>query len=196
MHVVDDQQHRRPDHQCPDQSPLTRLAFPSQAVHRVKEARIGGDHGDSLEEDDGVGTVVEAAMEVDDERVDEAGGVREEELEEGEEGRVIEGPGAGLVGVPAGEGEGVGEGEPVAVDLEVGALVGGHQEELEAGGDGHVPPELGDGRRRRGIRHGGGELVDRRRQSRSSLVRRRSSSWSGSLENGQTKTWIFFLNFY
>lgn len=186
MHVVHDQQHRRPDHQGTDQSPLTRLPFPSQPVHSVKEARIGGDHGDSLEEDDGVGIVVEAAMEVDDGRVDDAGGVREEDLEEGKEGRVIEGPEAGLVGVPAGEGERAGEGEPVAVDLEVGAAVGGDQKELEAGGDGYVPPELGDGRRRRRIPHGGGELVDRRRQqSRSSLVHRRRSSWSGSLANGQ-----------
>lgn len=139
MHVVHDQQHRRPDHQDPDQSPLTRLAFPRQAVQRVEEARIGGDHGDPLEMDHGVGAVVEAAMEVDDDRVDGAGRVGQEELEEGEEGRVIEGPGAGLVGVPAGEREGVGEGEPVAVDLEVGAAVGGDQEELDAGGDGYVP---------------------------------------------------------
>lgn len=192
MHVVHDQQHRRPDHQGPDQSPLTRFAFPCQAVNRVKEARIGGDHGDSLEEDDGVGTVVEAAMEVDDARVGDAGGVREEELEEGEEGRVIEGPGAGLVGVPAGEGEGAGEGEPVAVDLEVGAAVGRDQEELEAGGDGYVPPELGDGRRR-GIRHGGGELVDRRRQSRSSLVRAESAAHGAVVwKMAKLKLGIFF----
>ena len=40
-------------------------------------------------------------------------------LKVGKEGRVVEGPGAGLVGVPLGEREGVGESEPVAVDLEV-----------------------------------------------------------------------------
>lgn len=147
-------------------------------MHCVEEARIGGDHGDPLEEDDGVGAVVEAAMEVDDDGVDGAGGVREEELEEGEEGRVVEGPGAGLIGVPAGDGEGVGEGEPVAVDLEVCAAIGGDQEELEAGGNGHVPQEAGGGRRRR-LRHGGGEVGDRRRKSRSSLVRRSSGSGCG-----------------
>ncbi|KAE8057249.1 hypothetical protein FH972_013955 [Carpinus fangiana] len=48
-----------------------------------------------------------------------------EENYEGKEGRVVEGPGPGLVGVPLGEREGVGESEPVAVDLEVCAMVEG-----------------------------------------------------------------------
>lgn len=48
----------------------------------------------------------------------------------GKEGRVVEGPWAGVVGVPVGEREGVGEGEPVTVDLEIGAVVGGDEEKL------------------------------------------------------------------
>lgn len=66
--------------------------------------------------------------------VDEVGENSEEALEVGKERRVIEGPGAGLVGVPLGEREGVGESEPMTVDLEVRAVVGGDEEELYAGG--------------------------------------------------------------
>ena len=84
-------------------------------------------------------------MEVDDGGVDEFGEEREESLEVGEEWRVIEGPWACLVGVPVGERERVGEGEPVAVDLEVGAVVGGDEEEFYAGGDEREPGEIGDG---------------------------------------------------
>lgn len=58
----------------------------------------------------------------------------ESALEVGEEGRVVEGPGAGLVGVPLREREGVGESEPVAVNLEICAMVGGDEEKLYAGG--------------------------------------------------------------
>lgn len=60
----------------------------------------------------------------------------------GEEGRVVESPWAGVVGVPVGEREGVGEGEPVTVDLEIGAVVGRDEEELDAGGHGGVPGEM------------------------------------------------------
>lgn len=136
------------------------------------------------------GAVAEAVVEVDDDGVDGAGGEGEEELEEGEEGRVVEGPGAGLVGVPTGDGEGVGQGEPVAVDLEVGAPVGGDQEELDAGGNGRVPQELG-GRRRR---HGGGEVGDRRRGSRLKKERRRRRSCAscGTRENDQKKDFDFY----
>jgi hypothetical protein len=69
-------------------------------------------------------------LEVNDLGVDEVGEDGEEALEVGEERRVIEGPGTGLVGVPLGEREGVCESEPVAVDFEVSAVVGGDEEEL------------------------------------------------------------------
>lgn len=52
----------------------------------------------------------------------------------GEEWRVVECPLAGGVGVPPGEWEGVGEGQPVTVDFEIGAAVGGDQEEFHGGG--------------------------------------------------------------
>ncbi|XP_059442061.1 putative cysteine-rich receptor-like protein kinase 9 [Corylus avellana] len=65
-----------------------------------------------------VGAIVEALFEMNDLGVDEVGENGENVLEVGEEGRVVEGPGAGLVAVPFGEREGVGESEPMAVDLE------------------------------------------------------------------------------
>jgi hypothetical protein len=87
-----------------------------------------------LEQNHSVGAIVESLLEVNDLGVDEVGENGESALEVGEEGRVVEGPGAGLVGVPLGEREGVGESKPVAVDLEVSAMVGGDEEELHAGG--------------------------------------------------------------
>lgn len=79
-------------------------------------------------------------MEVGDGRIDSGGEEGEEFLEVGEERGVIEGPLAGGVGVPAGEGEGMREGEPVAVDLEIGAVVGRDEEEFDGGGDEGRPP--------------------------------------------------------
>lgn len=67
---------------------------------------------------------------------------REESLEVGEEGRVIEGPRAGFVGVPEGEREGMGNGEPVAVNFEICASIGRYKKELYAGGDACKPGHL------------------------------------------------------
>ena len=79
-------------------------------------------------------------MEVDHLWVDEISEEGEEALEVGKEGRVVKSPEAGLVEVPLREREGVGYGEPVAVDLEVCASVGWDQEEFDAGGCGEEPP--------------------------------------------------------
>lgn len=49
-------------------------------------------------------------------------------LEISEEWRVIESPWAGFVGVPVGKREGVCEGQPVAVDLEICTAVGRDEE--------------------------------------------------------------------
>lgn len=98
-----------------------------------------------MEDDEGIGGVIEAIVEVDDCGVEEGGKEGEKALEVGEEGRVVESPWTGLVGVPEGEREGVSEGEPVAVDLEVGAAVGGDEEELDGGGDEEEPGEVGNG---------------------------------------------------
>lgn len=56
------------------------------------------------------GGVVEAVVEVGHSRVHSGSKEREEFLEVSEERGVIEGPLAGGVGVPSGEGEGVGKG--------------------------------------------------------------------------------------
>lgn len=62
-------------------------------------------------------------MEVNDLRVDVEGEYGEYALEEGEEGRIIERPRAGLVGVPFLERERAGQSKPVAVDFEVCGVV-------------------------------------------------------------------------
>lgn len=85
-------------------------------------------------------------MEVDDGGVDKGGELREEELEEGEEGRVVESPRAGGIGVPLPEREGMGNGEPIAVDFEVGAPVGRDEKEFDGGGDEGEPEKLLGGR--------------------------------------------------
>lgn len=59
--------------------------------------------------------------------VEEGGGEGEEVGEVREEGRVVEGPNGGGVKVPLADGEGRGQGEPVAVHLEVRAPVGRDQ---------------------------------------------------------------------
>lgn len=83
-------------------------------------------------------------MEVGHGRVHSGGEEREEFLEVSEERRVIESPLAGGVGVPPREGKGMSEGEPVAVDFEIGAAVGGDQEEFHGGGHEGRPPHAAD----------------------------------------------------
>lgn len=56
-----------------------------------------------------MGFIVEAVSAVDDGRVQHRGEEGEEVFEVGEEWWVVEGPWAGLVGVPLGEREGMGE---------------------------------------------------------------------------------------
>lgn len=76
---------------------------------------------------------------MDDLGIDEVGENGENALEVGEEGRVIKGPGASLIGVPLGEGEGVGQSEPMTVDLKVCAMIGWDQEELYTGNHAEEP---------------------------------------------------------
>lgn len=83
-------------------------------------------------------------MEVGHGGVDSGGEEREEFLEVSEERRIIEGPLAGGVGIPAGERERIGEGEPVAVNFEVGAAVGRDEEEFDGGGHEGSPPRAAD----------------------------------------------------
>lgn len=142
MNVVDNEKGRRPHDQHEKHRPPRPIELAGESVGPIEETQIGDDDGEALEVDDGVGGVVEAAAEVDDGGVEEAGGGGEEELEVGEEGGIVECPWAGGVEVPEGEGEGGGEGEPVAVDFEVGAAIGGDEEELYAGGDAGEPEQL------------------------------------------------------
>lgn len=86
-------------------------------------------------------------VEIGDGWIEEGGGKGEEVLEEGEERGVVEGPRAGEIGVPLTEWERRGEGKPMAVDLEVSAVVAGNEEELQASHHGEEPWEVrhGDG---------------------------------------------------
>lgn len=90
----------------------------------VGEQQLRDDDGGALEVD-GLPAVVAEVVDAQHGAVDEAGDVGEDPLEVGEEGRVVEGPLGGALEVPLAEGQAVGDGEPVAVDLEVGGLAGG-----------------------------------------------------------------------
>lgn len=105
MNMINDQQPRRQNHQNADQVPPQRLRLSSQPENAEEEAEIRGHRGDPLEVDDGVRGVIETRAEIRDFGVDERGEEGEEALEVGEEGRVVEGPLAGLVEVPFGERE-------------------------------------------------------------------------------------------
>lgn len=78
-------------------------------MNPIQKQEIREDNSDSLEINDGIGFVVEALVDMDDLGVDETGKNGEEAFEIGEERRVIEGPGAGLVQVPLRERERVSE---------------------------------------------------------------------------------------
>lgn len=125
---------------------------PRQQEDRQEEEEVGEDNGEAEVEE-----VCERRRGGHGDRdkggVDEWRGEGEEAGEVGEEGWVVECPLGGGVGVPLLRGEGVGEGEPVAVYIEVGGAVGGNEEELHAGGGGEGP---GRRRRRRRRRRGGG----------------------------------------
>lgn len=144
MHVVNNNQPRIPNNQNPQQIPLSRPQIFPKSINPVKENEIGDYNGESVEDEERRGGIIEALVEVYDGGVYKGGEEREEVLEVGEEGRVVEGPWACHVGVPVGEREGVGEGEPVTVDLEVCAVVGWDEEELDAGGHSKVPGEIRD----------------------------------------------------
>lgn len=60
----------------------------------------------------------------------------------GEEGRIIEGPRAGFVGVPLGKRERVSESKLVAMDLEVCAVIRWNHKEIYTGSYGEEPPKL------------------------------------------------------
>lgn len=74
-------------------------------INSVEQNDVGQDHGESLEDNDGRRVVIEALVEVYDGGVHYRSELGEKALEVGEERGVIEGPWAGLVGVPVGEGE-------------------------------------------------------------------------------------------
>lgn len=73
----------------------------------MEQNSVGEDDGESLENNDGSGIVIETIVEVCNGGVHFGGEKGEEAFEVGEEWRVVESPGAGLVGVPKLEGEGV-----------------------------------------------------------------------------------------
>ena len=64
--------------------------------------------------------------------IEERSALREQALEPREEGRVVQRPLRRLLQVPLRDGQRAGDGEPVAVHLEVGRAVGGEEQELEA----------------------------------------------------------------
>lgn len=142
MDVIDNEKCWRPHYQCEEHRPLRSVEIPGESVGAVEETQIGKYDREALEVDDGVSSIVEAAAEINDGGVDEAGKGGEEELKVSEEGGVVEGPRAGGVKVPEGEREGGGEGEPVAVDFKVGAAIGGDEEELYAGGYASKPGQF------------------------------------------------------
>lgn len=76
----------------------------------VDQQEIGQCNGEALEQDRARGGVIKAGVEIGHDRIHSGGEKREELLEVSEERGVIEGPLAGGVGVPSGEGEGVSEG--------------------------------------------------------------------------------------
>lgn len=130
--VVDDEESGGPEEEGESDAAAEGREAAGEAADAEEEGEVGGGDGEALEEECGGGGVVLAGNEVDDGGIEERGGEGEEELEVGEERGVVEGPRAGGVRVPADEGEGGGESEPVAVDLEVGAVVRRHQEEFDA----------------------------------------------------------------
>lgn len=67
--------------------------------------------------------------------VDQDGRLGQEPREVAEEGRVVKCPLRGVFEVPFSDREGFGDGEPVAVDLKIGRVVGGEEEELETCGE-------------------------------------------------------------
>ena len=112
-------------------------------MERIYEDEFGGDDGAALEGDGGPAGIIEV---VHDEHVgvDEGCKLREEPFEVGEEGRVIERPRRGVLDgrasgthhgrrgaanliVPTLHVQRVGDGEPVAVDFEVGGFAGASQ---------------------------------------------------------------------
>lgn len=151
--MVHDDQRGRPEDQRVDESPLAAGQSPGNQTGADEERQIREDDGKTLEDNDRFGVVTQVS-DVDDARIDDCGGNREEELEVGEERGVVEGPGAGGVDVPLRDGEGGGEGEPVAVHLKVRAAVGGGQKDLHAGGGAPEPDQIGHGCRRRVHRRG------------------------------------------
>ena len=75
--------------------------------------------------------VVEALFERNNLRIPHPGRQANQPAKVAKEGWVIERPWRGLVKVPVGQWERVGEGEPVSVDLKVRRVVGRHQRQLE-----------------------------------------------------------------
>lgn len=87
----------------------------------VDEGQLGHDDGEPLEVD-GLPAIIFQVAYAKHGRVDKLGGLGEKPLEVGEKGRVVEGPFRRLLVVPLPGREAVGDGQPVAVDFEVGRL--------------------------------------------------------------------------
>lgn len=90
-------------------------------LQRKEQDQLGRDNGPPLEVD-GLPRIIFQIIELDHGRVDELGDLGHGPLEVGEEGRIVEGPFRRLFVVPMRQREAVGDGEPVAVYLEVGGF--------------------------------------------------------------------------
>uniref|UniRef100_A0A7C9ARB5 Uncharacterized protein n=1 Tax=Opuntia streptacantha TaxID=393608 RepID=A0A7C9ARB5_OPUST len=145
MHMINNKQCRRPNNQNPDQSPSSWIQFLGNPINGKMQNQIRNHNSDSLEVNHGIGLVIEALMKINDRGVDVRGEKREEELEVGEERGVIEGPLTGGVGIPLRERKRVGCCEPIAMDLEVGAVVRWDEEQFDCGGNEGKPQEFFDG---------------------------------------------------
>jgi len=95
----------------------------SLQIQRVDQDELGEDDGGALEVD-GAPAVIFEVVHLEHLGVDEARELRQEPLEVGEEGRVVQGPFRGALVVPFARGQAVCDGEPVPVDFEVGGFAG------------------------------------------------------------------------
>lgn len=117
-----------------------------QRSARGRQKAVGGDEQGEIREGGGEAEVENGAWGVGvtggergDGRVEKGGGEREEVGEVSEERRVVEGPNGGGVEVPLADWERGGQGQPMAVYLEIRAPVGRNQQEFDACGDGEDP---------------------------------------------------------
>lgn len=130
------EQRRRPEDQSECEQRTARGR--NKAVDREEQGKIRQGGGEAEVENSAWG-VDPIGGEQGDGRVEKGGWKGEEVGEMGEERRVIEGPNGGGIEVPLSDGEGGGQGQPVAMHLEIRAPIGGDEQELDACGDGEDP---------------------------------------------------------